>query len=187
MTSSVSVGISEEEEEDQEINVDSNGEEMEEDFDLEDSEAAEEDERLRADETDVEKDDSSDSRDVKAAMALPFSISRLLGRDDAKPSPDIALYSHPGYFSRASPPTSDSLIFTAGNGVIRVPAHRPANPGLHTPGIAAPFPWLAAAMDPALMHRSAAPQLDIIDKYLNNNSKVASTLPSPIEIKSVKK
>lgn len=189
MTSSVSVGISEEEEDDQEINVDSAGEEMEEDFDIDEDEDV--DDRLRGRphssggedfDRDSEKgtdrdcgEDSNDSRTAvkSSSVCLPFSISRLLGHSDVKHTPKLvdhgditSLYSHPSsmaYFSKAvSPPTSDSLIFTAGNGVIRVPAHRPsnvgANPAIHNPGLASPFPWLAAAaaMDPSIMHRSAA-------------------------------
>lgn len=66
-----------------------------------------------------------------AGAALPFSISRLLAE------PTVQRHSPQG------------LLYNSAAGVIRVPAHRPP------PLAAAPaFPWLA--LDPAILHRSAA-------------------------------
>lgn len=82
-----------------------------------------------------------------AGAALPFSISRLL----AEPSTQ-----------RHSP---QGLLYSPAAGVIRVPAHRPA------PLAAAPaFPWLA--LDPALLHRSAAAAFasQVVKERLSGNS-----------------
>ncbi|XP_063236591.1 T-cell leukemia homeobox protein 3 [Bacillus rossius redtenbacheri] len=90
--------------------------------------------------------------------ALNFSISRLLG-SDSKPRPqqppperppaaahhDAAVAAH--LYSLQRP--GAALLY--GAGVIRVPAHRPPPLGVAPP----PFPWLAA-VDPASLHRSAA-------------------------------
>ncbi|PSN53277.1 hypothetical protein C0J52_24665 [Blattella germanica] len=64
------------------------------------------------------------------------------------------------------PLTAAGLVYSTAAGVIRVPAHRPPPPpplggptggGNGTvPALAAPFPWLAASMDPASLQRSAA-------------------------------
>ncbi|KAG8269270.1 hypothetical protein J6590_004566 [Homalodisca vitripennis] len=130
MTSSLS-GAMTDEEEDQEINVDSGHEEGE----------------------DEDSCGADSSGDCSPPASLPFSISRLLGdsptsRAVVPGTPDIAsLYSHPALGLKAP----QGLLYSPAAGVIRVPAHRPPPPG---PPLAAPFPWLA--IDPALMHRSAA-------------------------------
>lgn len=155
MTSSLS-GAMTDEEEDQEINVDS-GHEDGEDVECEDA------------------DEDSCGGD-SPTQSLPFSISRLLGDtvsarsvtgDNAAAAAVAAaetitsLYSHPSVMHLKSVP-SQGLLYSPGAGVIRVPAHRPpppgaaGPPGLHGPPLASPFPWLAAAIDPTLMHRSAA-------------------------------
>lgn len=127
MTSSLS-GAMTDSEEDQEINVDSGHEDGDE----------------------VDEDSRSCGGDSAGESApLAFSISRLLGEstvtrsDRAAQETITSLYSHPA-----------ALAVYPGAGVIRVPAHRPAPPGLQGPPLGAPFPWLA--LDPALVHRTAA-------------------------------
>lgn len=149
MTSSLS-GAMTDEEDDQEINVDSGHEDGEEE--CEDGEG--------------DEDSCGDSGgESSPPSSLPFSISRLLGETSSTRSASLAttdaftsLYSHPAMMGLKSVP-HQSLLYAPGAGVIRVPAHRPpppgaGPPGLHGPPLTAPFPWLA--MDPSVMHRSAA-------------------------------
>lgn len=136
MTSSLS-GAMTDSEEDQEINVDSGHE---------DGDEVDEDSRSCG---------GDSAGECSPSAALTFSISRLLGEmpgrsDQATQETITSLYTHPAALGLKAPP---GLVYP-GAGVIRVPAHRPAPPGLQGPPLAAPFPWLA--LDPALVHRTAA-------------------------------
>lgn len=134
MTSSLSGAMSDEEE-DQEINVDSGHE---------DGEEVEDDDSCGV--------DSSGHCSPGAPAALNFSISRLLG--DSHPAIRDSVPGHESITSLYSHHAAQGLLYAPGAGVIRVPAHRPPPPGLHAPPVASVFPWLP--LDPSLMHRSAA-------------------------------
>lgn len=117
---------------------------------------------------------SVSSASSSPSSTLPFSISRLLSADKDignghnyensqryQNAEATSLYSNPTVFtSKAN--SSESVIYSASGGVIKVPAHRPNpnstlnGPTLHqSPALGSPFPWLA--MDPTvIMQRNAA-------------------------------
>ncbi|XP_019870117.1 T-cell leukemia homeobox protein 3 isoform X2 [Aethina tumida] len=83
---------------------------------------------------------------------LPFSISNLLGKNfEQKPESDAgALYQHPGFQQRSPLGLVPSGFY--GQGVLRVPAHRPLG-GPGSPG-AVFNPWIS--LDPVLQRSAAA-------------------------------
>ncbi len=157
--------------EDHEINVESGSEDYE-----------EENEDMDEDMCNVGTDNETDvhtnvitasSASSSPSSTLPFSISRLLSADKGIENQSSICDPHGRYHAEAaalytsssmlksSTPT-ESIIYSAAGGVIKVPAHRPSQnstangSALHqSPALGSPFPWLA--MDPAaIMQRNAA-------------------------------
>lgn len=134
----------------------------------------------RSDERSMSPSPPPSSTSSNNGQSLPFSISRLLGKDiDVRRSVvdkekynqaemmqnESLLYAHPALMFNRTPGLcvgtyGGGLVYNTAAGVIRVPAHRPG--GLPPPGgpgaggfPAGHFPWLPG-MDHASLQRSAA-------------------------------
>ncbi|KAF7281282.1 T-cell leukemia homeobox protein 3-like [Rhynchophorus ferrugineus] len=105
--------------------------------------------------------DNETSSHTSTKSALPFSISNLLGKDfDQKPETDVSsLYQTSAGFLQQRGALS-GLVPTGfyGQGVLRVPAHRPLGGPGSPPGAAATAvfnPW-TLSLDPVLQRSAAA-------------------------------
>ena len=171
MKSSMCSSLSDDEE--HEINVESGSDDYEEENDDLDEDMCN---TGTDNETDIPGNISVSSASSSPSSTLPFSISRLLSADKdivnghnyensqrLQNSEATSLYSNSTVFSSSKPTNAtESVIYSATGGVIKVPAHRPNTnssingPTLHqSPALGSPFPWLA--MDPTvIMQRNAA-------------------------------